>query len=279
VKPIFFATQAELRKWFNKNHKTAEELLLGYYKVGSGQPSVTWPQSVDEALCFGWIDGVRRSIDAESYTIRFTPRRTRSIWSAVNIKRAGELKELGLMKPAGLKAFEGRDPQRAQLYSSEQRTVAWPPALEKQFKRNKAAWEFFGKQPPSYRKTIGWWVVSAKKEETQQKRLARLTEASAASQRIDLLDPYGNGKYKEAEMADFTKLTRKRQAMPADVSAALTKRGLMAAYKLRPAYQQNDYLAWIGRAVRPATRQKRLEQMLNELERGGVYMNMKWNPK
>lgn len=191
MKPIFFATQAELRRWFSKNHKTAKELLLGYYKVGSGKPSVTWPQTVDEALCFGWIDGVRKSIDGESYTIRFTPRRARSIWSAVNIKRAGELKELGLMKPAGLKTFEQRDPKRAQLYSSEQRTVAWPPTLEKQFKQNKPAWAFFSEQPPGYRKTISWWVISAKKEETQQKRLARLIEMSAAGKRIDLMAPFG----------------------------------------------------------------------------------------
>lgn len=191
MKPVFFATQAELRRWFVQNHKTARELLLGFYKVGSGKLSVTWQQTVDEALCFGWIDGVRKRIDDQSYTIRFTPRRANSIWSAVNIKRAGELKELGRMKPAGLKAFEGRDPKRAQQYSGEQRSVAWPPALEKGFKRNKAAWAFFNKQPPGYRKTIGWWVVSAKREETQLKRLARLIEMSAAGQRVDLIKPFG----------------------------------------------------------------------------------------
>lgn len=191
MKATFFATQAELRRWFVQNHKTASELLLGFYKVGSGKPSVTWQQTVDEALCFGWIDGVRKRIDDQSYTIRFTPRRPNSIWSAVNIKRAGELKELGRMKPAGLKAFEGRNPQRAQLYSGEQRTVAWPPALAKQFKQDKPAWAFFSKQPPGYRKTITWWVVSAKREETQFKRLERLIEMSAAGQRVDLIDPFG----------------------------------------------------------------------------------------
>lgn len=194
MKPIFFATPAELRRWFSQNHKTAKELLIGYYKVGSGRPSVTWQQTVDEALCFGWIDGVRRGIDSESYTIRFTPRRTKSIWSAVNIKRVGELTKLGRMKPAGLKAFEARDPKRANLYSGEQRGVAWPAKLEKQFKANKAAWAFFSEQPAGYRKTIGWWVVSAKKEETQQKRLARLIEMSAAGQRVNLIDPFGKDK-------------------------------------------------------------------------------------
>jgi uncharacterized protein YdeI (YjbR/CyaY-like superfamily) len=194
MKPVFFAKPAELRRWFSQNHKKAKELLIGYYKVGSGKPSVTWQQTVDEALCFGWIDGVRRGIDSESYTIRFTPRRAKSIWSAVNIKRVGELTKLGRMKPAGLNAFEARDPKRANLYSGEQRGVAWPAKLEKQFKANKAAWAFYSEQPAGYRKTIGWWVVSAKKEETQQKRLARLIEMSAAGQRVDLIAPFGKDK-------------------------------------------------------------------------------------
>lgn len=191
MKPVFFVTPSELRKWFTKNHKTAKELRLGYYKVGSGKPSVTWAESVDQALCFGWIDGVRKGIDAQSYTIRFTPRRPDSHWSAVNLKRVEELKAAGLMKPAGLKAYEGRDPARSQQYSGEQRQVELPVTLAKQFQRHKAAWAFFSSQPPGYRRTITWWVISAKKEETQQKRLARLIEVSAAGQRVDLLSPFG----------------------------------------------------------------------------------------
>lgn len=191
MKPTFFATPADLRKWFTKNHKTAEELLLGYYKVGSGKPSVTWPESVDQALCFGWIDGIRKSVDSQSYTIRFTPRRKGSHWSLVNLKRVEELKTLGLMKPAGLKAHEERDVAKSQQYSFEQRQVAWPPALEARFQQNKKAWAFFNQQPPGYRKTLTWWVASAKKEETQLKRLARLIEVSAAGERIDLMSPLG----------------------------------------------------------------------------------------
>lgn len=175
MNPTFFATPADFRAWLEAHHADSQELWVGYYKVGSGRPSLTWPESVDEALCFGWIDGVRKRIDAESYMIRFTPRQPRSIWSAVNIKRAQELLEAGLMRPAGLKAFEARQDDKSAIYAYEQRhTAELDAASEEQFRANPAAWAFFQAQPPSYRKAAIWWVVSAKKEETQRKRLATL---------------------------------------------------------------------------------------------------------
>lgn len=179
MKPTFFKSPSDFRRWFEKHHDTSKELLVGFYKKASGRPSITWPESVDEALCFGWIDGIRRRIDDISYAIRFTPRRTTSIWSAVNIKRAQELIDKSLMKPAGLKAFQARKDNKSGIYAYEQRTEKLPDIYERHFKRNKAAWAFFEAQPPWYRKTVGWWIVSAKKEETRLKRLATLIEESA----------------------------------------------------------------------------------------------------
>ena len=179
MKPAFFATPADFRAWFEKHHAATSELLVGFYKKGSGKPSITWPESVDAALCFGWIDGVRKSIDEESYTIRFTPRKSGSIWSAVNIKRAHELTKLGLMHSAGIKAFELRDEKKSAIYSYEQRSTAkLTPAHEKQFRANKKAWDFFQSQAPWYQRTSTYWVTSAKREETRLKRLATLIEAS-----------------------------------------------------------------------------------------------------
>src|SRR5438105_267157 len=179
MKPTFFKTQADFRRWLEKHHESSRELLVGFYKKSSGRPSITWPESVDEALCFGWIDGVRRSIDGISYTIRFTPRRSTSIWSSINIKRAQELIEQGLMRPAGLKAFQARKENKSGIYSYEQRSEGLPEPYERRLKSNKAAWDYFQAQPPWYRKTAGWWVVSAKKEETRLKRLEKLIEDSA----------------------------------------------------------------------------------------------------
>ena len=189
MKPAFFKTQSDFRRWFEKHHDTSKELLVGLYKKGSGRPSITWPESVDEALCFGWIDGIRRSIDDISYTIRFTPRKPISIWSAVNIKRAQELIDQGLMKPTGLKAFEARREYKSGIYSYEQRTEKLPDPYARRFKKNKAAWAFFEAQPPGYGKMVGWWIVSAKKEETRLKRLDKLIEESAREQRISQLTP------------------------------------------------------------------------------------------
>lgn len=191
MKPVFFESPAALRKWLAKNHKSADELWVGMYKKHTGKPSITWPQVVDEVLCFGWIDGIRKSIDADSYTNRITPRRKGSHWSAVNLKRVLELQAEGRMTPAGMKAYEERDPAKSQQYSSEQQGVALPATLEARFKKNKQAWTFFNQQPPGYRKTILWWVASAKREDTQIKRLQRLIEVSAAGARVDLGSPFG----------------------------------------------------------------------------------------
>jgi uncharacterized protein YdeI (YjbR/CyaY-like superfamily) len=179
VEPTYFATPQELRTWFDRHHTQQSELLVGFYKKGSGVPSITWPEAVDEALCAGWIDGVRRRVDDQRYSIRFSPRTTRSTWSAVNIKRAKELIELGRMRPAGLEAFERRTDDRSAIYSYEQRRdAALDPAHERRFRRNRAAWRFFEAQPAGYRRTAIHWVVSAKKDETRERRLATLIDDS-----------------------------------------------------------------------------------------------------
>lgn len=182
--PKFFKSPTELRKWFKKNHSVKDELWVGYYKKDSGKPSITWPQSVDEALCFGWIDGIRKSINGVSYKIRFTPRRTKSVWSTINIKRVGELKKLGLMQTAGLKAFDARKDNRSEIYSYEQRQAELIDPYKKIIKKNKQAWEFFNTQSPYYKKTISWWIASAKKEVTRLKRLEKLIQYSAQKKKI-----------------------------------------------------------------------------------------------
>ncbi|HEX7018628.1 MAG TPA: YdeI/OmpD-associated family protein [Gemmatimonadaceae bacterium] len=189
MKPTFFEAPAEFRRWLEQNHESASELWVGFWKKGSGRPSITWPESVDEALCFGWIDGVRKALDGESYVIRFTPRRLRrSTWSAVNTKRAQELIEAGRMRPAGLRAFEARDAARSGVYSFEQRQQATLTRdQKKQFRANKQAWAFFQAQPPGYRKIVAFWVTSAKREETRARRLRTLMEDSAAGRRIGIL--------------------------------------------------------------------------------------------
>lgn len=184
MKPTFFPTPAHLQKWFEKHHATATELLVGYYKKDSGQPSITWPESVDEALCVGWIDGIRRSLNEVSYTIRFTPRRPGSMWSVVNIQRAQELIAQGRMRPEGLTAFEARTENRSGIYSYEQRSAELVEPYAKKLKQNKTAWAFYQAQPPSYRKATNWWVVSAKQEATRLKRLEQLIELSAQGQTI-----------------------------------------------------------------------------------------------
>jgi uncharacterized protein YdeI (YjbR/CyaY-like superfamily) len=182
--PIFFATAAAFGKWLESNHSTATELWVGFYKRSTDRPSLTWPESVDQALCFGWIDGVRKSIDELSYKIRFSPRKTSSVWSAINIRRVEELTKLGLMRPAGLEAFARRKENRSGIYSYEQRTADLPEPYAKVFKQNKAAWKFYQEQPPSYRKMLNWFVVSAKQEATRLKRLAKLIEASELGKRL-----------------------------------------------------------------------------------------------
>ena len=184
MNPRFFKTPAAFRKWLAANHEKAKELLVGFYKKGSGKPSITWPESVDEALCFGWIDGVRKTIDDESYTIRFSPRKPASIWSAVNIRNVERLTKEKRMTPAGLKAFAARKENRSGISAYEQRPAELVEPYTSQFKRNKAAWKFFQEQPPYYRKTLTWWIVSAKQEQTRLDRLAKLIEISAKGKRL-----------------------------------------------------------------------------------------------
>jgi uncharacterized protein YdeI (YjbR/CyaY-like superfamily) len=183
MSPRFFKTPAELRRWFRMNHATCAELWIGYYKKGSGRDGVSYKQAVDEALCFGWIDGLVRSVDEVSYTNRFTPRKARSPWSAINIARAQELIAERRMQPPGLAAFERRSDEGSGPYSYEQRkTAALSPAERRVFKTNPAAWAFFSSQTPSYRRIAAWWIQSAKRDETRQRRLAVLIDASARGQ-------------------------------------------------------------------------------------------------
>ena len=187
--PKFFASLSEWRAWLEKHHADTHELWVGFYKRDSGRPSITWPESVDGALCFGWIDGVRKSIDAIRYKIRFTPRKPRSVWSAININRVTELSKSGHMHSAGLAAFEKRSHDRSAIYAYEQRKKAKLPApFEKKFRANGGAWKFFQSQPPWYQRTSTYWVVSAKKEETRLKRLDTLIDCSARKQNIRSLN-------------------------------------------------------------------------------------------
>jgi uncharacterized protein YdeI (YjbR/CyaY-like superfamily) len=188
MKPIFFATAPELHDWLEDNHATASELSVGFYKRGSGKPSITWQELVDEELCFGWIDGIRKGIDDISYSNRITPRKPRSTWSAINIARAKELIKLGRMRPAGLKAFERRTDERSAIYSYEQRkNPSLDPEAERSFRASSKAWAFFQGQAPSYRRAAIWWVISAKREETRKKRLAILIQDSQNGRTIEPL--------------------------------------------------------------------------------------------
>jgi uncharacterized protein YdeI (YjbR/CyaY-like superfamily) len=193
VEPLFFPSPADFRTWLEKNHDQARELLVGFRRRDSGKPSITWPEAVDQALCFGWIDGVRRSFGASSYTIRFSPRKPSSAWSVINIGRVKELMAQGMMRPAGLAAFEARLAKKSAIYSYEQRFSArFDGAAARRFQANKAAWEFFQQQPPGYRRTATYWVVSAKMEETRARRLATLIADSAQRRRIGLLTRPGS---------------------------------------------------------------------------------------
>jgi uncharacterized protein YdeI (YjbR/CyaY-like superfamily) len=179
-------TADEFRAWLEENHETASEIEVVFYKKGSGKPSMTWSESVDQALCFGWIDGVRRGRDEESYTVRFTPRKPRSTWSKVNVAKVERLKERGLMRPAGLAAFERRSDDRTGVYSFENETEL-APEYDAQLRSNKAASDYFESRPPWYRRTAIHLVMSAKREETRLRRLAQLIEDSAAGRDIKQL--------------------------------------------------------------------------------------------
>jgi len=191
--PVFFATPAEFRAWLEEHHDTRTELIVGFYKKASGKPSITWKEAVDQALCFGWIDGVRRSLGDDAYTNRFTPRRRGSNWSAINIQRVRELIEAGQMAPAGLAAFEARTPERSAVYSYEQEraAAALDGEQEREFRANPAAWDWFQSRPPGYRRGAIHWVVSAKRPETRARRLAALIEDSAAGRKVGPLRPPG----------------------------------------------------------------------------------------
>jgi len=182
--PKFFKTPSAFRNWLAANHAKSKELWVGFYKKNSGKPSIDWSESVDEALCFGWIDGIRKSIDEESYMIRFTPRKPTSVWSAVNIRNVEKLMKENRMQPAGLKAFAARKENRSGIYSYEQRSAELVEPYQARFKRNKAAWKFFQAQPAWYRKQMNWRVISAKREETRIDRVDKLIEASAQGRRL-----------------------------------------------------------------------------------------------
>ena len=184
MKATFFATPQEFRKWLEQHHQTETELIVGFYKVKSGKSSMTWSESVDQALCFGWIDGIRRTIDSDSYSIRFTPRRRTSIWSPINIKKVEDLAREGLMKPEGLKAFSHRKEDQSGVYSYNKQPQKLDTTYENQFRENTVAWNFFMKQAPSYQKMITYWVMSAKKEKTRQSRLEKVIKESEAQKRV-----------------------------------------------------------------------------------------------
>jgi uncharacterized protein YdeI (YjbR/CyaY-like superfamily) len=189
VKPVFFAAPADWRRWLETHHDSRDEVWVGFYKRSTGKPSITWPESVDEALCFGWIDGLRKSVDANRYMIRFTPRRAGSNWSAVNVRRVADLKTCGRMHAAGLRAFAARTKGKTGVYTYEQRKqLKLPPAYLEQLNANPAASAFFAAQAPWYQRTAAGWILSAKRQETQLKRLVTLIEDSANGRRIAPLE-------------------------------------------------------------------------------------------
>jgi uncharacterized protein YdeI (YjbR/CyaY-like superfamily) len=185
MKPLFFKTPNDFRQWLSKNHDKETELLVGFHKKGTGKPSITWPESVEQALCFGWIDGVRRSFNEDSYTIRFTPRKATSTWSAININKIEELIAKNIVNEAGMSAYAKRKESNSKIYSYEREEDAeLPKAMERIFKANKPAWEFFIKQPPYYRKIMLHHIVSAKQDKTKQSRFDALVKACAEGKRL-----------------------------------------------------------------------------------------------
>jgi uncharacterized protein YdeI (YjbR/CyaY-like superfamily) len=187
--PTFFESASAFRRWLTQHHGKARELLVGFHKRHSAKGGITYPEALDQSLCFGWIDGVRKSLGEDSYTIRFSPRKPGSVWSTVNTKRADELVERKLMMAAGLKAFRARDPEKSKQYSYEARSRPLGGVYLKTFKANEQAWAFFQAQPPGYRRVASWFVLSAKKEETRLRRLAVLMQKSERGQRLGLLAP------------------------------------------------------------------------------------------
>ena len=187
AEPVFFATEADFRRWLEANHESAPELLVGFWKKGRGTRSIDWPQARDQALCFGWIDGLRKSRDEDSYTIRFTPRRKGSIWSKVNVARYEALKAAGSMTRAGDRAYE-ENKHKSGLYAYENEQGELTADEEQLFRKNKAAWADWEKRPAGYRKSALHWITQAKKSETRAKRLGQLVEVSAAGRRLPQYD-------------------------------------------------------------------------------------------
>lgn len=187
--PVFFESPTAFRAWLSKNHASRTELWVGFHRKSTGRPSITWPESVDEALCFGWIDGLRKSYDEQSYVIRFTPRRSGSIWSTRNVTRIEALIEEGRVAAPGLAAWRNRDVEKTGVYSFERETAELGAARERELRKNRKAWTFFQSQPPGYRKQCAWWIISAKREATRSRRLAILVECSEAGERIPPLRP------------------------------------------------------------------------------------------
>ncbi|MDP4218808.1 MAG: YdeI/OmpD-associated family protein [Bacteroidota bacterium] len=195
--PIFFSSAAEFRHWLKHHHSSAKEVCVGFYKRHTGKATLSWKESVDEALAVGWIDGVRKGLDVDRYQIRFSPRRAGSIWSAVNIRRVNELTLLGRMQPAGLKVFENRDPRKVDRYSFERQSIAFSSAEGKKFRANRKAWSYFQAMPPSYQKPATWWVISATRQSTRERRLATLICDSELGKKIKVLS-YNKSTTKQA---------------------------------------------------------------------------------
>ena len=189
MEPTFFATPAAFRQWLHKHHAKAPELVVGFWKKGTGKPSITWSEAVDQALCYGWIDSRGRSLGEEAHQVRFTPRRPGSVWSTININKVKALTEQGLMQPAGIAAYQQRKESKSHIYAHEQGELTMPKDMERQLKANKTAWKHYRAMPPGYRKNVTWWLVSAKQEATQQKRLAELIADSEAGLKVKHLRP------------------------------------------------------------------------------------------
>jgi uncharacterized protein YdeI (YjbR/CyaY-like superfamily) len=185
----FFRSGGELRKWLEKNHAKSDELWIGFYRKDSGKGGITYAEALDEALCYGWIDGIRKKLDDESFTTRFTPRKPKSIWSNVNIGHVARLTKEGRMQPPGIAAFSAKDSSRVGVYSFEREVAELEPSMVKQFKRDPSAWKFFQSQPPYYRRVASWWVISAKRDETRADRLARLIAHSSRGERLPQFTP------------------------------------------------------------------------------------------
>ena len=228
----FFPTPADLRQWFATNHETATELWAGFHKKETGKPSITWPESVDEALCCGWIDGIRKRLDESRYMIRFTPRKPTSTWSVININRVAALQREGRMLPAGLKAFEARRENKSGIYAYEQKLVDMPEPYCGRLQKNKAAWKYFQAQSSAVRRRLIWWIVSAKREETRLKRVRELMAHAAKNRPIPLLEREPPKKRRVA--GDVPVMTAESSFCSASCSFAVRIAGAQTAARLRP---------------------------------------------